>query len=276
MRRAPIAQSVELRTFNPQVPGSSPGGGTLRGFDRGFRRLRTSRHARDHGGWHIVNNVNDPTGQPAQDPAQLPPRGVDRHTGRHVIARLVGVEHDQTVQAVVDQLSGGHSAVDSIVIDAVSDPDRLHALERLGSYDDVRSSTLDRVSALAAEALGTPLAAVSLVYPDRQVLAGCNAPDAVLPRVCSLEMSICKYTVASREPLIVDDTRAHPLLTDHPAVRDGSVLAYAGVPLLDDQGFVVGTLCTWDTRGRHWSSGQVQILNDLADVARRRLLSEPT
>lgn len=25
---APIAQLVELRTFNPQVPGSSPGGGT--------------------------------------------------------------------------------------------------------------------------------------------------------------------------------------------------------------------------------------------------------
>ncbi len=34
--RAPIAQLVELRTFNPQVPGSSPGGGTLRapGHDR--------------------------------------------------------------------------------------------------------------------------------------------------------------------------------------------------------------------------------------------------
>ena len=27
-RHAPIAQLVELRTFNPQVPGSSPGGGT--------------------------------------------------------------------------------------------------------------------------------------------------------------------------------------------------------------------------------------------------------
>lgn len=29
--RAPIAQLVELRTFNPQVPGSSPGGGTPMG-----------------------------------------------------------------------------------------------------------------------------------------------------------------------------------------------------------------------------------------------------
>ncbi len=230
---------------------------------------------RHHGGWHIVNDVNDPAGQPSRDPAQAPRRGVDRTTGRHVIARLVGVEHDQTVRAVVDQLSGEHGAVDSIVADALSDPDRLDALKRISSYDEVHSSTLDRVAALTTEALGTRVAAVSLIYPDRQVLAGCNAVEGEFPRVCSLEMSICKYTVAGRVPLIVDDTRAHPLLKDHPAVRDRSVLAYAGVPLQDDQGFVVGTLSTWDTRGRHWSSGQVQILNDLADVARKRLLSGP-
>jgi hypothetical protein len=30
MPRAPIAQLVELRTFNPQVLGSSPSGGTSR------------------------------------------------------------------------------------------------------------------------------------------------------------------------------------------------------------------------------------------------------
>ncbi|WP_431240586.1 GAF domain-containing protein [Mycolicibacterium aichiense] len=87
-------------------------------------------------------------------------------------------------------------------------------------------------------------------------------------------MSICKFTVASREPLVVDDTRAHPLLADHPAVREG-VQAYAGIPLIDGNGHVAGTLCTWDTRPRHWSSGQVQILNDLAAVARQRLLAEP-
>ncbi|AQT81690.1 hypothetical protein B1R94_24225 [Mycolicibacterium litorale] len=192
-----------------------------------------------------------------------------------MIARLVGVEHDQTVRAVVDQLSGEHSAVDSIIEDAVRDPDRLETLRRIGSYDDVRSPALDNIATLTAEALGTRAAAVSLVYPDRQVLAGSNAPENEVPRIRPLEMSICKYTVASREALVVDDTRAHPLLHDHPAVRDGGVLAYAGVPLLDTHGNVAGTLCTWDNRPRHWSSGQVQILADLADVALRRLFPEP-
>jgi GAF domain-containing protein len=191
------------------------------------------------------------------------------------MARLAGPEHDPTVRAVVDLLSGEQSAIDSIVEDAVSDPERLEALERLGKYDEARNTTLDRVAALVAEALGTRMAAVSIVYPDRQVLAGSNASDEEMPRVRPLEMSICKFIVASREPLVVDDTRAHPLLADHPAVRDGGVLAYAGVPLIDGKGYVVGTLCTWDARPRHWSSGQVQILNDLADVARRRLMADP-
>ncbi|MCX2928783.1 GAF domain-containing protein [Mycobacterium sp. CVI_P3] len=213
--------------------------------------------------------------QPADRGGQRPRRGVDRITGRHVIARLAAPEHDHAVRAVADLLSGEQSAVDEIVDDALSDPERLEALERIGSYDEVRSPTLDRVAALTAEALGTQMAAVSIVYPDRQVLAGCNASDEQMPRVRPLEMSICKFTVASREPLVVDDTRAHPLLADHPAVRDGGVLAYAGIPLIDGAGHVAGTLCTWDTRPRQWSSGQVQILNDLAAVARQRLLADP-
>jgi len=219
--------------------------------------------------------MNDTAPQPADSAGQGPRRGVDRATGRHVIARLAGPDHDQTVRAVVDLLSGEQSAVDAIVEDAVSDPERLESVERLGNFDDTRSPTLDRIAVLVSEALGTPMSAVSIVYPDRQVLAGSNTSDEVMPRVAPLEMSVCKFTVASREPLVVDDTRAHPLLSDHPAVRNGGVLAYAGIPLIDSKGFVAGTLCTWDTRPRHWTSGQIQILNDLAVVARQRLLADP-
>ncbi|MGY4709484.1 GAF domain-containing protein [Mycolicibacterium sp. CBM1] len=217
--------------------------------------------------------MSETTPRPAENPGQGPWRGVDRNTGRNVIARLAGSDPDQTVRAVVDQLSGELSAIDSIVEDAVSDPGRLDALKRIGNFEDSRSTTLDTIAALTAEALGTKHAAVSVVYPDRQVLAGCYAEDGGIPRVRPLGMSICKYTVASREALVVDDTRSHPLLSDHPAVKDGGVIAYAGVPLLDPNGFVVATLCTWDVQPRRWSSGQVQILVDLAEVAARRLFA---
>ena len=48
--RAPIAQLVELRTFNPQVLGSSPSGGTTNDASLSVqhRRYNTPRRLTDH------------------------------------------------------------------------------------------------------------------------------------------------------------------------------------------------------------------------------------
>ena len=42
------------------------------------------------------------------------------------------------------------------------------------------------------------------------------------------------------------------------------VIAYAGIPLIDAGGHALGTLCVIDSRPRHWTSEQVQLLGDLA------------
>src|ERR1700761_201621 len=63
---APIAQLVELRTFNPQVAGSSPAGGTKTGFDLGrcltlarWRRRMMCRQVREN----FVNGLLMPPGR---------------------------------------------------------------------------------------------------------------------------------------------------------------------------------------------------------------------
>jgi GAF domain-containing protein len=70
--------------------------------------------------------------------------------------------------------------------------------------------------------------------------------------------------VAIREPLLVDDAREHELLRDNLAIRDMGVIAYAGIPLIDADGYALGTLCVIDSRPRHWTTHQVQLLSDLA------------
>ena len=49
------------------------------------------------------------------------------------------------------------------------------------------------------------------------------------------------------------------------------VIGYAGILLADSEGHAVGTLCTWDDNPRRWTSGQIQILNDLAQVVRTKV-----
>jgi len=53
----------------------------------------------------------------------------------------------------------------------------------------------------------------------------------------------------------------NPLVTGAPHIR-----AYLGVPLLDDEGHVLGTLCVLDRRVRKFSAQEQQILARYAKV----------
>ena len=77
--------------------------------------------------------------------------------------------------------------------------------------------------------LNAPVALVSLVDADRQFFKSClGLPEPwASERGSPLSHSFCQHAVASREPLLVDDSREHELLRDNPAIRDIGVIAYA-------------------------------------------------
>lgn len=219
--------------------------------------------------------MNDTPSQPGDEPA--PGRDphsrtvpIDLGVTRRLLATAAGTE-DPTFRTLIDGLSGQDKAIDAILEAVLADPARLAAVEATGLLDGTSRPILDQIVTLTAEAVGTHNAAVTVVTNERQVLAGCtNAPQGVA-RVAPLEDSICKFAVASGQPLIVDDATRHPLLSDHPKVLDGTVRAYAGILLADSDGHAIGTLCTWDENPRRWTSGQIQILNDLAQVVRTKV-----
>jgi GAF domain-containing protein len=49
------------------------------------------------------------------------------------------------------------------------------------------------------------------------------------------------------------------------------VVAYLGIPLVDHGGNAIGTLCVFDDKPRLWSTGHVQVLTDLAELAAERI-----
>jgi GAF domain-containing protein len=149
---------------------------------------------------------------------------------------------------------------------AVQDSDRLDALHATGLLDSDVTPSFDRLARLAAQVLNAPVALVSLVDADRQFFKSClGLPEPwASARQSPLSHSFCQHAVASREPLLVDDSREHELLRDNLAIRDMGVVAYAGIPLIDAGGHALGTLCVIDSRPRHWTAHQVQLLGDLA------------
>jgi hypothetical protein len=149
---------------------------------------------------------------------------------------------------------------------AVVDENRLAALQRSGLLAVRDDPAFDRLTRLASRVLGAPIALVSLVDRDRQVFASCLGlkGDVAEARETPLSHSFCQHAVDAREPLVVDDAREHPLLHTNRAIDDLGIIAYAGVPLIDADGYALGTLCVADGRPRAWSDEDVALLRDLA------------
>jgi len=156
---------------------------------------------------------------------------------------------------------------------AVSDPRRLAALQRTGLLDARPSDTFDRLTTLATQLLGVPIALVSLVDDDRQFFVSCpgvGEPWATA-RETPLSHSFCQYVVATGEPLVVEDARDIDFLRSNLAIRDLGVIAYAGVPLRLSTGEVIGSFCAIENAPRAWTPAELESLKTLAAAAMAEL-----
>jgi len=149
---------------------------------------------------------------------------------------------------------------------AIRRPERLAALRDSALLDTPTEEAFDRLTRLAARILHAPAALVSLVDEDRQFFKsrmGLPEPWASLGET-PLSHSFCQHTVASGQPLIIQDAREHPLVFDNLAVAELQVVAYAGIPLITSDGQVLGSFCVLDDHPRSWSEDEIAILTDLA------------
>lgn len=148
----------------------------------------------------------------------------------------------------------------------LNDPERLASLGRAQLLDSPPDEAFDRLTRLASQILDAPIALVSLVDDRRQFfksLIGLGDPWATA-RETPLSHSYCQYVVGSGQPLIISDARKHPLLRDSPAIQDLGAISYCGVPVVDLNNRVLGTLCVLDDQPREWSDEQIEALQDIA------------
>lgn len=208
----------------------------------------------------------DAHGHGAYDPGAGILEHIDNSASRRLIATAVGVD-SPAVRALTDWLTANDKVLEAILAACLSNPERLQAVRDTGLLDGGPHAAIDSIAQMTAEAIGTPFAAVTLVLEDRQIMAGSSAAEAAFAASGALDVSLSRFIVASGEPLIVNDATMHPLLADHPAVQAGVLRAFASIPLMDGRGHVVGTVSVWDSDRHHWTISQVQLLNDLTDVA---------
>ncbi|MDP9394053.1 MAG: SpoIIE family protein phosphatase [Actinomycetota bacterium] len=126
------------------------------------------------------------------------------------------------------------------------------------------SSALDRLADLAARLVRADAAQVSLLSDVQTVAGGAGLPDGAHGSQGALEDSLCTVTAASRAPLVVPDAPSDARVRDLAPVTAGVVGSYLGVPLVADDGNIVGVLCVFDRAARTWSDADLEVLEQLA------------
>ena len=155
---------------------------------------------------------------------------------------------------------------------AAEGEDGLRSAARLEALRQARLSAsadpgMERFARLVADTLGVPVALVSLVEADRQVFHG--QVGLAEPWASGRQTPLARVAVSARgghrQPAGTgrcSPGRAGARYRGHSVTRQ--VIAYAGMPLTDSEGHVLGSLCAVDTQPRAWSPGELAKLADLA------------
>jgi diguanylate cyclase (GGDEF)-like protein/PAS domain S-box-containing protein len=147
---------------------------------------------------------------------------------------------------------------------------RLRLLHSLGVLDTPAEENFDRITRVAAELLEVPITLVSLVDANRQWFKSKIGLD-----VCetSRDVAFCAHALHVPDILLIEDAAKDLRFVDNPLVTgEPHVRFYAGVPLRNDDGLVLGTLCAIDRRPRHLPDHTLQAFKDLARIVERDLL----
>jgi len=154
-------------------------------------------------------------------------------------------------------------------LEVLQEPARLDALRRLALVNLQPEEPFDRLTRIAAFVCAAPTALLTFLGHDAEHLKSATglSGDLTVLRELSLDYSICQYAVATGSPLVVSDTRSHPVLRSNLAVTELGVTAYAGAPLVTSTGQCLGTISVLDWEPRQWTDQQVAMLQDLAATA---------
>ncbi|HUL34542.1 MAG TPA: GAF domain-containing protein [Candidatus Eisenbacteria bacterium] len=142
---------------------------------------------------------------------------------------------------------------------------RVAALDRYAILDSEPEQSFDDLVRLATYICKAPIAMLSLVDDHRQWF---KSATGVQIRETPKDISFCAHAIQQEDLFIVPDTlkdprfRENPLVTGEPHIR-----FYTGAPIINEEGFALGTLCVIDRQPRELDPEQKEALWVLSRLA---------
>ncbi len=140
---------------------------------------------------------------------------------------------------------------------------RIEELRKYNILDTLTEKDYEDATFLASVICDAPIALISFVDEERQWFKshrGLSVSETLR------EYSFCAHAIASPEEImIVEDSRIDERFKNNPLVTgDPKIVFYAGVPLINEEGFGLGTVCIIDSKVRTLSDDQIKALKALS------------
>ncbi|QBZ98087.1 sensor histidine kinase [Flavobacterium sangjuense] len=139
---------------------------------------------------------------------------------------------------------------------------RLRILEEYQILDSGQEDEYDDITKLASEICESPISTISLIDTNRQWFKSAHGlSDTETPRA----LSFCAHAINDVDMFVVEDARKDIRFHDSPLVTgDPNIVFYAGVPLIDKDGYALGTLCVIDSKTKKLNAFQEKALRTLS------------
>lgn len=145
-----------------------------------------------------------------------------------------------------------------------NEEERIKVLESYSILDTLPEIDYDNLTAIAAGICDTPISLVCFVDKDRQWFKsrhGLNVSET------SRDYSFCAHAINYPDNVfIIEDSRKDMRFFDNPFVTGSpNVIFYAGVPLINEKGLPLGSLCVIDEKPKKLNENQIRYLKALSD-----------
>jgi PAS domain S-box-containing protein len=147
---------------------------------------------------------------------------------------------------------------------------RIKKLELFGLIDLPKDPQLDIFAETACVVTGCPSSLISIMESETQTVQSCIGMS--IDRVDRKD-TLCQYSIATGDIVVINDTLTDERSFDNPLILQGGIRFYAGVPLIDDEGFALGTLCVIDYKPKTISEEQIVTLKKIGAAVTNFLIA---
>ena len=143
-----------------------------------------------------------------------------------------------------------------------NETERLASLTSYNILDTLEEEDFNAITLLASEICQTPVALISLIDDKRQWFKSAVGTDM---RETPREQDFCAYTIMNTDVMVVSDARTDVRFVNNPLVTGNpNIVFYAGVPLVNEDGYPLGSLCVIDTEVKELTAKQIDALKALS------------